>query len=208
MRASEIADVLGKPTRYISSYLSYWRTRGLFEYRDGYWMLTEEGVEFAKRVLERYTSSGNPLEALAKQIALQAKVGKKTYHQPGQYPQPLLLLATQTSQLDDELLKRQKCVEAISKPIVANLEDEERDVMEAILSHYTQWGKTYMYLDQLQKQLDADLRWLMTILRELQAKNLVYIYHDRRLGIRVGLSKHLREKIDNCLSGNTVTTPP
>ncbi len=201
MRASEIAEVLGKPTRYVSSYLSYWRTRGLFEYRDGYWMLTEKGVEYAKRVIERYTRS---IEAgyalLAQQIIASARNDKTGYHEPGQYQRALPFLAADTGEVGNEKQRRRHCTEAILEALRASLETDEAEVLNAIAAHYVQWGKTYLYLDQLQRQLDADPRWLMSILRELQAKNLIYIYHDRRLGVRIGFSKTLRDQLDKCLS--------
>ncbi len=198
MRSSEIAEVLGFNSRYIASYLSYWRVRGLFEYRDGYWMLTEAGREYARRVIERYTSGENPYEILARQIA--ARDGKTRYHQPGQYRQSLPFLATGTDGSDGEQQRRRACIDAVLGPLLAELEDDEKEVVDRLAEHYARWGKTYLYLDQLQRMLDADPRWLMTLLRELQSKNLIYIYHDRRMGIRIGFSKNIRSQLDKCLS--------
>ncbi len=206
MRSAEIAEILGFNSRYIASYLSYWRTRGLFEYRDGYWMLTEAGREYAKHVIERYTSGEHPYAMLAKQIVL-ARTGKTLYHQPGQYPASLPFIASDTGQRSNEQQERERCIAVILKPIVTELDEEEREVLEKLVAHYVRWGKTYLYLDQLQRELDADPRWLMTLLRELQSKNLIYIYHDRRMGIRIGFSKSIRTQLDNCLQSSTAHEP-
>ena len=199
MRSSEIAEILGFNSRYIASYLSYWRVRGLFDYRDGYWMLTDKGREYARRVIERYTGGNNPYTLLAQQIAL-ARNSKTPYHPPGQYHSSLQFLAASTNSVDDEQQKRRVCAESALKQLYMNLDEEEREIFEKLTAHYVRWGKTYMYLDQLQRELNADMQWLVALLRSLQSKNLIYIYHDRRMGVRIGFSKSVRQMLDKCLS--------
>ncbi len=215
MRAAEIAETLGFTTRYVSSYLSYWKSRGLFEYRDGYWMLTEEGRRYAERVIEKYTrDADDQMVLLARKIlATQptaARNGNIAYHQPGQYHGFLPNLATSqdiilTAETGKEA--RKHCANALISTYSA-LDDDEKEVLQALLEHYTEWGKTYLYLDQLQDKLEADTLWLRNVLRKLQSKNIVYVYHDKRMGIRVGLSKQARQLLDNCLSRITRAATP
>ena len=48
----DIAKVLGRPPRYIASYLHYWEAKGYLECYDGYWRLTEKGRSYAARIVE------------------------------------------------------------------------------------------------------------------------------------------------------------
>ncbi len=210
MRAAEIAEVLGYNSRYISSYLSYWKTRGLFDYENGFWVLTEEGEDFAKSVAEREMNSRvSQYAALAQSILSRAASsgeqvretinGKKKRAGRRQSSGVLPFIASTTRTGGN---KRQRSVaRSCTKAILAELDElseDENTVLEALLDHYTKWGSTYTYIDHLEKQLDADRVWLMNVLRMLQSKKLVYIYTDRRLGIRVGLSKRLREVLEAC----------
>ncbi|AEM39381.1 hypothetical protein Pyrfu_1524 [Pyrolobus fumarii 1A] len=207
MRAAEIAQILGFTSRYISSYLSYWKTRGLFEYENGYWRLTPLGEEFAREVLQRYTDSQLDRYAiLARQIlaapTTPAINDKTAYHPHGQYRNSLPFIAERISIVDNERQRREFCARQLYSIYEPNLDEEEKEVLKAILDHYSTWGKTYLYIDQLQERLSADHHWLLSTLRKLQAKDLIYIYHDRRMGARIGLSKQARRVIDDCLESH------
>ncbi len=203
MRAAEIAQALGYPTRYVSSYLSYWKTRGLFEYVNGYWQLTPEGEEFARQVLERESSSrASHYIALAQTLVRDEQVrptinDKRNVPTHGYSQKPLSFLASLTGQHDKKQQKSLlKCLYTLID--LLQLPDEEKEVLQALARHYAQWGSTYLYLDQLEKLMDADPTWLLQVLRSLQAKKLIYIYNDKRLGTRVGLSKQLRDSFQLC----------
>ena len=71
MRSGEIAGILGYSSRYVASYLSYWRKRGYVEYEGGYWHLTPLGRSYAGRIVakaaRRAIDERSPLpEALAR----------------------------------------------------------------------------------------------------------------------------------------------
>ena len=53
LKASEIATNLGLETKYVSSYLSYWRKKGLVELNLGRWKLTEEGKAYAEEIAKK-----------------------------------------------------------------------------------------------------------------------------------------------------------
>lgn len=210
MRAAEIAQVVGKPTRYVSSYLSYWRTRGLFDYENGFWTLTPEGEEFARTVLEKEMNSRvTRYAALARQI-LEGKAGdeplpgarkgKKTRSRAAASGQPLPFIVSKNISPGNKQQGPSPtlCTEALLSGL--ELSDDERSVLEALLAHYFKWGMTYTYLDQLEQDMEADRVWLLTTLRRLQAKGLVYIYNDKRLGVRIGLSRRMKELLSSCSS--------
>jgi len=214
MRAAEIAEILGYSTRYISSYLSYWRTRGLFEYENGFWVLTEEGEEYARTIAEREMNTRlSQYAALAQRILQSSQLqptqisltrNNKTHARRGAVSgKKLPFLADNKGKADSE--RQRSVARACATALLADLEElssDEQTVLEALLDHYVKWGSTYTYIDHLEKQLEADRAWLLGVLRMLQSKKLVYIYTDRRLGIRVGLAKRLRELLESC-SGAT-----
>ena len=203
MRAAEIAAVFGLESKYVSSYLSYWKARGYVDYDAGLWYLTPKGEEYAYSVVERAKRAvRSELEAIARQLAAEqispTVNDKRVRARRRQASEFQSFIAPQTSVGDN---KRQDSVSTVVCTLEAlkdQLEDDEFEVVNALLSHYARWGSTYLYVDQLQERLQADYSWLMKALRRLQAKNLVYIYTDPRLGLRVGLSRKLKEILRNC----------
>ena len=205
MKASEIAGNLGLETKYVSSYLSYWKTRGLLEYSSGLWYLTPKGEELAKEIVERaLTSRVNEYIAIAKQligekIVSQTRKDKKTGKRDLDADKLLSFIVNETSKTDK---KRQeprsakndgKCLRQILDDFRDLLSDEELEILETLFFHYAKWGSTYMYVDQIQEMLQADSHYLMKLLRKLQSKNVIYLYADPKLGMRVGLSKRMKE---------------
>jgi AraC-like DNA-binding protein len=210
MRASEIAQVVGKSTRYVSSYLSYWKTRGLFDYENGFWVLTPLGEEFARNILEREMNSRvAQYAALARQIlseSLSETVkttinNKKVSAEPDVSGQIQPFIAELTSNRSNKRQKKKPkklCIRSILDDL--ELDEDERLVLETLMEHYIKWNMTYTYIDQLEKTLEADRAWLLTVLRSLQSKGLIYIYNDKRLGTRIGLSKNTKRLLALCSS--------
>ena len=208
MRAAEIAQTLGYPTRYISSYLSYWKARGYFENVSGYWQLTAKGEEFARQVVEkRLNSRVSQFAALARQIIedvwgeqiKQTRNRKRTGRLAEQTPQFLSFVVADKGKSDNKRKTSIHPIHCLASIIDVNeLSDEELEILEIMINHYVKWGSTYMYIDQLQQKLDADPAWLLRVLKSLQSKGIIYIYNDRRLGTRIGFSKRLRDQITTC----------
>ncbi len=207
MRAAEIAQALGYPVNYVTSYLSYWRVRGLFEYENGFWRLTERGVRFAQSVLEREVSERvSQYVALARSILGGEQVGRAANREGGE---PAVtsssgaqrFTAARTGAAGGEPLEgdRLVCAEALLEAL--DLTEEEREVLDQLLTHYLKWGTTYTYVEALEEALSADRAWLLRVLRSLQSKGLIYIYSDRRLGVRVGLSRRVKAYMERCAGG-------
>lgn len=203
MRASEIAAVFGLESKYVSSYLSYWKARGYVDYDSGLWYLTPKGEEYAYSVVERAKRAINSeLEAIARQLiadriseAINDNAPRPRKRRESGFQS---FIARQTSQAGSKRQDRVSVVVCALEALKDQLDDDEFEVVNALLSHYAKWGSTYLYVDQLQEKLQADYAWLMKSLRRLQAKNLVYIYTDPRLGLRVGLSRRLKEILQGC----------
>ena len=206
MRSAEIARILGYETRYISSYLSYWKTRGYVEYENGYWTLTPRGEDYAHMVLERETSEeADRMASIARRILsqpdLQAKPARKSKrraHRGGGLGESLPFTAGQTNIGGSELQEREQRAKCMLQALQPDLDQEEFEALTSLLAHYVKWGSTYIYLDNLAESMEADYRWLLRVMRRLQSKGIVYIYTDPRLGIRVGLTKSSKEMLQAC----------
>jgi Mn-dependent DtxR family transcriptional regulator len=208
MRSSELASILGFSSRYVSSYLSYWKVRGIVDYDSGYWYLTPKGEALAREVYERETRRGSDEYAvLARKILEsnfnQAIKGKSVAQTRGEGGEPLPFIAELKDKSGSKLQERVSAGVCIVNKLKELIGEEELDILMTLITHYSRWGTTYMYLDQLQERLNADYTWLMKVLRELQSKGLIYIYTDPRLGVRVGFSKNLRYQLEICTSTST-----
>ncbi len=203
MKTAEIAQHLGYNSRYISSYLSYWRVRGLFEYVNGLWQLTPKGEQVAQLIISRYQEQRfNEYLMIAKQIlGEQVKTAvndNNTQVTPHSSSRSLSFIAGKTSQKIPQPDRKYQ-VECLKQLINYNeLPDEEKEVLDLLLEHYIKWNSTYMYVDQLIEQLQANEIWLMRILKSLQAKHLIYLYRDPRLGTRVGFSRSTKKLLGQC----------
>ncbi|MET1102109.1 MAG: replication initiator protein WhiP [Pyrodictiaceae archaeon] len=212
LRSAEIAQLLGYPPRYISSYLSYWRHRGLFDYENGFWYLTPEGEEYARSIIQRemnarfqqYTTLARQLlessyDSRARNTIKYTMKDKNVLQSVEHSSRPLQFTAPLTIKNDDKQLDHTTIAMCIASSIEdEDLSEDEKEVLDTLIRHFTKWGTTYTYIDQLEEDMDADKNWLLKILRLLQAKGFIYIYNDRRLGTRIGFSKKLRILLNTC----------
>lgn len=206
MRASEIAEVLGVESKYVSSYLSYWRGRGYVDYDRGFWYLTPLGEEYAHDVVDRLKSSlEDEYARLARSLLLREKSvsstvnDKRRRRRRGASENPQSFIVASTNNSDNKRSgDRVEQVTCVLRLLRGQLSEDEFEIISSILTHYARWGSTYLYVDQLQERLQADQKWLLSKLRSLQVKNLVYIYADPRLGVRVGLSRAMKDALSSC----------
>ncbi len=207
MRAAEIAGVIGVETKYVSSYLSYWKTRGYLEYSNGLWYLTPKGEDYAKSIVERTLATRfNEYVTIAKQLLGEKKYvtrnNKKLGSSPHKTSEILSFIAKQTNQPDNKPQKQAIQLtnidpQCIIHELKGNLTPEELEVLEVLANNYATWGSSYMYLDQIQEKLQADMPFILRVVRNLQTKQIVYIYDDRRLGVRVGFTRKIKKLISD-----------
>ncbi len=206
MRSREIAQRLGKSSRYVASYLSYWRARGVVEYRAGYWFLTKQGEEIVKALIsasqirvEEQLTHDRTTEPVVQTMNNKSKQGAANSSGVIQSFTVEQTSASEGKQLEEDRAK--KALNCLSKILGSkNLDEEEYSVLSHLVKHYAEWGSTYLYIDQIAEDLHYELRQLLQVLRRLQTKKLIYMYSDRKLGMRVGLGKSLKQAIDKCLS--------
>lgn len=215
MKSSEISKIIGKQSKLISSYLSYWKTRGYVNYKSGYWFLTKRGEEHVRTFLE---SIGVPVVTPQDVVLLAHKlineqisntingwVQQRSRSQAAEIQQFAvsntgLKVGKQTLN-STQAGKLQKALDCVTKVLESkDLLEDEMAVMNLLIKHYIEWGSTYLYLDQMAEDLHLQVQELVQILRRLQTKRLVYLYNDKRFGIRVGLGKSFKLILDHCIS--------
>ncbi|BFH74306.1 hypothetical protein SJAV_22500 [Sulfurisphaera javensis] len=201
LRTSEIAINLGLETKYVSSYLSYWRKKGLVYQEAGRWHLSAQGEDLAKEIIEEKNNSKFvEYLAFAKQIlnenVNQTINNKKQTKQDKDGKEFLSFIVDLTN---SKVNKQQKSnlTDCIAD-ILEKLDDEEKELLSFLLNKYKQWGSTYVYIDQIQEEFNADTGWLFKVLRKLQTKRILYLYHDPKLGLRIGFTQQFKDKISNC----------
>ena len=215
MRSSEIAQILKKSSKYVSSYLTYWKTRGYVAYASGYWFLTKQGEDFVKLFLSLTNKlNSSSISASVVQLAYQLISGQvpQTKNDSIRLRQAddesviqLFTVGRTGNEVSSQDLSMKtsiqvKAISCLDKVLSnKNLLEDEMLVLRHLVHHYIEWNSTYEYLDQLSEELHYDVRELMTVLRRLQSKRLVYIYTDRKFGIRIGLGKTLKQLLDLCL---------
>ncbi len=202
LRTAEIAQALNKDSKYVSSYLSYWRVRGYFEYENGLWYLTPKGEEYAKLVVSRIMDKKfNEYLMIARQILNEKNKetikNKETLEKYLDSRKSLSFIVDLTDQKDNKLQDPYLCVKQIIPSL--HLTQDEEELLLTFFEHVIQWKSTYMYADQLLEKTHSDYQWLMKTLRYLQAKQLLYIYNDPKLGVRIGLTKQAKQIFSVCL---------
>ncbi len=104
LRTAEIATNLGYETKYISSYLSYWKKKGLVYQEGGRWHLSRRGENIARDIIESQNNSKFKEYLL---LAKQVLEGEKVYQ-------------TKTTKLRKEMTKKHKkfCGLLREKPVM------------------------------------------------------------------------------------------
>ncbi|BDC19891.1 replication initiator protein WhiP [Acidianus sp. HS-5] len=199
LRTSEIASNLGYQTKYISSYLSYWKKKGLVYQDGGRWYLTPQGENLAKAIVDSFSNSKfKEMLVIAKQMLDQVKEPINNKSEQKEEKQEKAFLSFIDSKTSNTVKKQQNNDPTVCiKEILEKLDDDERDILLYLINKYKQWGSTYVYIDQIQEEYKADMGWLFKVLRQLQTKRIVYLYQDPKLGLRIGFSKSFKEKL-NC----------
>ncbi|MUN27965.1 replication initiator protein WhiP [Sulfuracidifex metallicus] len=202
LRASEIAANLGFEAKYISSYLSYWRKKGLVYQEGGKWHLTTSGELFAKEVITNYNNSRfKEMVVFAKQILsndqVKPSINNKDVQKTDKNEKEVLSFIEDKTNKANK--KQQKSnLEECLRDLTEKLNQEENELIKFLLDKYKQWGSTYLYMDQIQEELKADNVWLFRILKGLQTKRLVYLYQDPKLGLRIGFTQSFKKRIEEC----------
>jgi len=200
LRTSEIASNLGYETKYISSYLSYWKRKGLVYQEGGRWYLSPDGENLAKSIIDSYSNSRfREMLVIAKQVLEPVNQSINNNNSQKDTKNGKEVLSFIDSKTSNKINKRQdRDITVCISEILEKLDADERDILIFLVNRYKQWQSTYIYIDQLQEEYKADSTWLFKVLRNLQTKRIIYLYNDPRLGFRIGFSQSFKRRIENC----------
>jgi len=169
----------------------------------GLWYLTPKGEDFAREIISKTSDEKfNEFVALAQKVA--GELIKKTINdknnisEKGKTKESLSFIVNKTNSADNKRQNRVSQVACVLQQLKDSIDEEEMEITSFLLTHYAKYGVTYVYLDQITERLNADYNWLLKRLRNLQSKGILYIYTDPRLGIRVGLTRNLKDMLRNC----------
>lgn len=201
LRTSEIAVNLGLETKYVSSYLSYWKRKGLVYQEAGRWHLTPQGEDLAKEIVEsKNNTKFTEYLAIAKDIfneKVKPTINNKNKEKDDKERKEILSFIEAKTSPKENKPQKENLMNCLDE-ILQKLEEEEKELLSYLLTKYTQWGSTYVYIDQLQEEFGADTGWLFRVLRKLQTKRILYLYHDPKLGLRIGFTQSFKNKINEC----------
>jgi predicted transcriptional regulator len=200
LRTSEIASNLGYETKYISSYLSYWKRKGLVYQEGGRWYLSPDGENLAKSIIDSYSNSRfREMLVIAKQVLEPVNQSINNNNPQNSAKKNKEVLSFIDSKTSNKNNKRQnKDITVCISEILEKLDVDEKDILMFLINRYKQWQSTYIYIDQLQEEYKADSTWLFKVLRNLQTKRILYLYNDPRLGFRIGFSQSFKRRLENC----------
>ncbi|WP_062420050.1 hypothetical protein [Sulfolobus acidocaldarius] len=167
----------------------------------GRWHLSRVGEDLAKEILEsKNNTKFTEYLAIAKELyneKVKQTINDKTKKKDNKDRKEFLLFIDQ--QTSQDVNKRQnKEPEVCIEEVLEKLDADEKDLVSFLLKKYKEWGATYVYLDQLQEEYGADSGWLFRVLRKLQTKRILYLYHDPKLGLRIGFTQSLKDKLNEC----------
>jgi len=177
LRTSEIAELTGKTVHYVWRYLSNMRKYGLAEKKGCFWVLTHEG----RLLLDYFRSYERHLKRIRKNYESYVKEGrKKIESREGKR-------AIQTS---FELWLRN-----------SSLDDTEKEVVEALISHYSQTGSKFILVKdvyELAYKVKSNPQTLTDALRNLRQDNIIYLYRSKDLNCwKIGLKKQFIQTLQS-----------
>lgn len=100
-----------------------------------------------------------------------------------------------TVRILSEILDKIKETTMISK--------DEEELLKIVLENYLLNRKGYTYADILVEDYGYNINELKRLVKRLQVKDLMYIFRDRMLGTRIGLSDRAKAIADQVLSSSS-----
>jgi len=178
----ELAEITDRPLKLLRIYLSRLKRYGLIEGEGEFWTASDEGLY----VLSLLSSRKKLDEILSKRLEGPPNIksySSKSYTEDSKH------------ETDRQHFPKQLTLEkAVNR---FNLNDCEKEVVEALLAHYNRTGSPFIYINYAEDlQLDYAGVVLQEALRKLKQDNIIYIWQDRGLkALKLGLKKAFLETL-------------
>jgi len=189
----ELSDITDRPLKHIRTYLSRLKNHGLIEGDGVFWTATNEGLY----VLSLLSSRKKEEEILSKR--LEGPPDLKSYSPESCSGNSKQRHSSTTLRLQFDYTKttvpKQLTLEKAFQRL--NLNDCEKEVVEALLAHYNRTRSAFIYVKFIEDlQLDYPSQILQEAIRKLRQDNIVYIWQDRAMNaLKLGLKKAFLEKL-------------
>jgi len=178
-------------SRQISSKLQLLRQQGLIEKdSSNKWRLTSLGEKIYNSLKEEYLNLAKGSEKI-----------KTILENIGIYKTDTVRVSKShldTVRILSEILDKIKEITKISR--------DEEELLKIVLENYLLNRKGYTYADILVEDYGYNINELKRLVKRLQVKDLMYIFRDRMLGIRIGLSDRAKAIADQVLSSSSSYT--
>jgi len=169
-RVKDLAEITGKPSNYLSTYLYRMYRYGLAEKKGSFWNLTPKGLLFYDHLIN---------VDLKKKIKQQKKQQKKQ-----QRKQQL------NNIFGRKRIKQTSFTLWLQK---SRVDEVEKEIVEVLLDHYNRTGSKFILVRdkyELAERCKVNPSALGEALKNLREDNIIYIYHLRREGVtKIGLKK-------------------
>jgi len=191
----ELAEITDRPLTHLRVYLWRLKKYGLIEGDGVFWTATQEGLY----VLSLLSSRKKGDEILSKRLEgpqdLKSDSSKScTENSKRRSDNSSITLPLQFDNTKITVPKQLTLEKAFQR---LNLNDCEKEVVEALLAHYNYTGSPFKYINYAEDlQLDYSADILQEAVRKLKQDNIIYIWQDRAMNaLKLGLKKAFLEKL-------------
>jgi len=193
MSIFELSEITDRSLRHLRVYLWRLKKYGLIEGDGVFWTSTNEGLY----VLSLLSSKKKPDEILSKRLEDPPNI--KSYSSESctgnsKQGHTSITLRLQKDNTKITVAKQLTLEKAFQR---LNLNDCEKEVVEALLAHYNRTGSPFKYINYAEDlQLDYPSQILQEAIRKLRQDNIIYIWQDRAMNaLKLGLKKAFLEKL-------------
>jgi len=191
----ELAEITDRPLKLLRIYLSRLRRYGLIEGDGDFWTANDEGLYVlsllsSRKKLDETLSKGLGAHEDIKSYSLKSCIESSKHS-------TLRQQFDNTSTTLRQHFPKQLTLEKAFRRL--NLNDCEKEVVEALLAHYNRTGSPFIYINYIEDlQLDYAGAVLQEAFRKLKQDNIIYIWPDRSVkALKLGLKKAFLEKLRN-----------
>jgi len=189
----ELAEITDRPLKRLRIYLSRLKRYGLIEGEGEFWTASDEGLY----VLSLLSSRKKLDEILSKRLDAPEDIksySSKSYTEDLKHGTDRQHFDNSSTTLRQHFPKQLTLEKALQR---LNLNDCEKEVVEALLAHYNRTGSPFKYINYAEDlQLDYPSQILQEAIRKLRQDNIIYLWQDRAMSaLKLGLKKAFLEKL-------------
>jgi len=189
----ELAEITDKPRNYLRVYLSRLKRYGLIEGDGIFWTANHEGLY----ALSLLSSRKKLNEILSKRLEDPQDIKSYSSESCCNSSKQGNTSATVRQHFDNTKITVPKQLTPELAFQRFNLNDCEKEVVEALLAHYNRTRSAFIYIKFMEDlQLDYPSQILQEAIRKLRQDNIIYLWQDRAMNaLKLGLKKAFLEKL-------------